>query len=117
MHSRQTVTCHVNIDILLQESLAHMQCVIDMKIISSKCTCGALAETSVTYSKHIIIDTSMFTHKTYIQQDTKYSLNSIAKTVTLNNIKLRSDRISELYTTQRTLHSLSICRHTLVRMI
>ena len=28
----------------------------------------------------------MFTHKTYIQQDTKYSLNSIAKTVTLNNI-------------------------------
>lgn len=58
----------------------------DTKNIRSKChTCGKSAETNVTYGKHIIIDTSIFTDNTYISLDIKHNLHSIAKTITLNN--------------------------------
>jgi len=87
MHLRTTITCNVNVDILLQEGLTHMQRAIDdIKNIQSKChTCGALAETSVTYGKHVIIDTSIFTDNTYIRSNRKHNLHSIAKTIVLNN--------------------------------
>jgi ubiquitin C-terminal hydrolase len=59
----------------------------DTKSIQSKChTCGKSAITSVTYGKHVIIDTSVFTDRTYITSDIKHKLYSIAKTIALNNI-------------------------------
>lgn len=87
LHSRQTITHNINVDILLNEGLAHMERAIDdIKNIQSKCrTCGALAETTVTYGKHIIIDTSIFTDNRYKRTDLKHNLNSIAKTILLNN--------------------------------
>lgn len=89
MHSRQTITCNVNIDILLQEGLAHMQRAIDdTQNIQSEChTCGASAETSVIYGNHVIIDSSIFTDDAYTRYktDIKYNLHSIAKTIILNN--------------------------------
>lgn len=88
---RRTVTCNVNVDILLQEGLQHMQRAIDdVRNISSKCrSCDTLAKTTITYGNHIIIDTSIFTDHTYPNRrsDIKHNLNSISKTVILDNIK------------------------------
>jgi len=88
--SRKIITCNVNVDILLQKGLQQMQHAIDdAKNIKSKCrTCNAQAECCVTYGKHILIDTSIFTDDTYInnKSDVKHNLNSIAKIITLNNI-------------------------------
>lgn len=61
----------------------------DAKNINFKCrTCNALTECCITYGKHILIDTSIFTDYTYInnKSDVTHDLNSIAKVVTLNNI-------------------------------
>lgn len=87
--SRQIITCNVIVDILLQEGLQHMQRAInDVKNINSTCrSCGALAENSITYGKHIIIDTSIISDNRYVNRrlDIKHDLNSIAKSIVLNN--------------------------------
>jgi len=88
MYSRQIVTYQYRYTSSGRFGTTFVQRAIDdMKNISCKCyTCGALTETTVTCDKHIIINTSIFIDKTYIQQNMKHSLISIAKTVTLNNI-------------------------------
>lgn len=87
--SREIVTCNVNVDILLQQSLHQMQCAIDdMKNIKAKCrTCNVMSKCDVTYGKHIIIDTSIFIDYKYISNKSvaKHDLNSIAKIITLND--------------------------------
>lgn len=87
---RQTITCSINVDILLQEGLQYMQKAIDdAKDLKSKCrTCNASAEYNITYGKHIIIDTSVFTDDKYTNRrlDIRHDLNSLAKTIVLNNI-------------------------------
>lgn len=68
VNTRKTITCSVNVDILLQEGLQHMQRAInDVGNMRSKCTCNA-SEYFTTYGKHIIIDTSIFTDQGYINQ-------------------------------------------------
>lgn len=115
VHSRQTVMCNVNIDIFLYEGLAHIKRAIDdIRNIKSKChTYGALVETSVTYGKHIIIDTSIFTDNRYKLTDVKHNLHSIAKTITLNNVNYILVGIVH-YMVLQSLYSLGIYRHTLV---
>jgi len=59
------------------------------KDLKSKCrTCNASAEYNITYGKHIIIDTSVFTDDKYTNRrlDIRHDLNSLAKTIVLNNI-------------------------------
>lgn len=68
---------------------AYATCLDDAKNIKSKCrTCNTLTKCSVIYGKHILIDTSIFTDYTYInnKSDIKHDLNSISKIITLNNI-------------------------------
>lgn len=68
-YSRRTITCSINVDILLHEDLQHIQSAIDdIKEIRSKCrTCDT--EYQVLYEKHDIIDTSTFSPITRILQD------------------------------------------------
>lgn len=61
----------------------------DVRNINSTCrTCGALAEYCMTYGKHIIIDSSNFSDSRYVNRrlDIRHDLNSITKSIVLNNI-------------------------------
>ena len=60
----------------------------DAQNIPSNCQkCGALACSNFEYGKHILIDTSVFTDHRYLNRNVNNKhLNSIAKTVTMNNI-------------------------------
>lgn len=88
--SRPTITCNINVDIILQEGLQYMQRAIDdARNISSTCrTCSTLKEYCNTYGNQIILDTSIFTDCTYDNRslNLKHTLNSVAKTITLNDI-------------------------------
>lgn len=89
-HSRKTIICSVNVDVLLTQGLQDIQHAInDMKNIRSNCrTCGV--DNAVTYGKHIIIDTSILTDHTYTAtrpvDNIKHDLQSVQKIITLNNV-------------------------------
>lgn len=61
----------------------------DAQNITSNCQkCNALAHSNFEYGKHILIDISAFTDHRYVNSNVnnKHHLDSIAKTITMNDI-------------------------------
>jgi len=92
--SRRILTLNINVDILLQDGLQHMQRAInDIRNVNSICrTYNTSKEYCNIYQafigNHIIIDSSIFTDYRYNNRplDLKHTLNSITKYITLHDI-------------------------------
>lgn len=88
--TRQTVELHINVNILLNKGLQHVQEAIDDALnISSKCKkCLENVNESTEYGPHLFIDTSVFTDEGYTNRDITiaHSLQTIS-----TEIKIKSN--------------------------
>lgn len=93
INERKFTAVSVNVDILLQKGLEHIQAALndtrDIKQICPKC--NNLCKIKEEYGPHITIDTSVFSDTNYIKdiglEPKTYNLDSIAKNITMGDKK------------------------------